>query len=86
MILCTWQAGAVLDIGDDFGMAALEALATGLPVLTSDQVPVGEWAESAGVGKVCKCSSGSFTREIGHLLDSPGELNSMARKARSMVE
>ena len=55
---------------ENFGVAVVEAMAAGLPVVVSDQVGVHREITRAGAGLVCPCSSEHFATAIGELLDN----------------
>lgn len=55
---------------ENFGVAVIEAMAAGLPVVVSDQVGVHREVTRAGAGLVCPCSSERFATAIGELLDN----------------
>jgi glycosyltransferase involved in cell wall biosynthesis len=70
---------------ENFGMSALEALAAGVPVLTSPGVPVGQAAESAGAGRVSHCTPEAFAQATLELLADPDRLKTMGQRGRELV-
>lgn len=70
---------------ENFGMAAVEALAAGLPILVSEGVPVGHWAEAAGAGRTVPCSAESFRQATRTLLVRPEQLKTMGRRGQLLV-
>jgi glycosyltransferase involved in cell wall biosynthesis len=70
---------------ENFGMAALEAMATGLPVLVSEGVPIGSWAKQANAGRVVACDMQSFVQAAGEMLDNPLELKAMGERGRELA-
>jgi glycosyltransferase involved in cell wall biosynthesis len=73
------------EIQESFGMAAAEAMAAGLPVLVSDGVPVGRWAEEAGAGRRVACTAEAFARATCELLSAPGQLKPMGERGQALV-
>jgi len=71
---------------ENFGMSALEALAVGLPIITSTGVPVGHWGVKAGAGRMVSCTAEAFTRETKELLTHPEQLELMGKRGRSLVK
>jgi len=70
---------------ESFGMAAAEALAAGLPVLTSTEVPIGQWAEEVGAGKCVVGTVDSFSNAIGTMLADPQRLREMGIRGRELA-
>jgi len=73
-------------IQESFGMSALEALAAGVPILTSEGIPIGRWAEEAGAGLVVPCRSQDFARATRDLLSQPAQLQKMGERGRRLVK
>jgi glycosyltransferase involved in cell wall biosynthesis len=71
---------------ESFGMSAVEAMAAGVPVLVSDNVPVGRWAESAGAGRMVPGTAGAFSEAIRSLLAEPEELKTMGERGRELAK
>jgi glycosyltransferase involved in cell wall biosynthesis len=68
---------------ESFGMAAAEAMAAGLPILVSDKVPIGRWAQAAQAGVVVSNQGDEFSRAARALLSLPREeLREMGARAR----
>ncbi len=74
------------DHQESFGRAALEAMAAGVPILVSEGVPVGRWAEAAGAGRMVPCSAEAFAEAVRDLLAKPELLESMGQKGRTLVK
>ena len=71
---------------ENFGMSALEAMAAGVPVLVSEGVPVGRWAEEHGAGLVVDCSVEAFACALAKLLADPCRLRAMGEAGRRLAE
>jgi glycosyltransferase involved in cell wall biosynthesis len=74
------------EIQENFGNAALEALAAGVPVLCSDGIPMGIWADKVGAGKVVKCDSEAFQRAAFELISDLDRLEKMGKVGAEMVQ
>ena len=70
---------------ENFGLAVLEAMAAGLPIIISDKVNIWREVESAGAGKVVPCEAGKFTAAILDLLDKPEMAWQMGQKGQALV-
>jgi glycosyltransferase involved in cell wall biosynthesis len=70
---------------ENFGMAVVEALACGRPVLVSDQVQLWREITEAGVGGVCGTTVESVAAALGEWLGDPGRLRSAAERARAFA-
>lgn len=73
------------DIQENFGMSALEAMAAGVPILVSDGIPVGQWAQKVGAGLVVPCTKASFQQAALELLSKPDELVLMGQRGRELA-
>ena len=71
---------------ENFGLAVVEAMAAGLPVIISDKVNIWREVESAGAGKVVPCDVIKLTDEILDLLDKPEMAHQMGQKGRKLVK
>lgn len=66
---------------ENFGIAAAEALAHGVPSVLSDQVAIAAEAGRAGAALVTRCEATELAAAIGRLLDDPEMRNEMSDKA-----
>lgn len=73
------------EIQENFGMAAAEAMAAGLPVLVSDGIPVGVWAEKVGAGRILPCEAPEFAEAVCELLAEPKRMKVMGQQGRELV-
>lgn len=74
------------EIQENFGMSTLEGLASGVPVLVSEGIPVGKSAQMAGAGRVVPCGESAFQNAALELLSKPEELKMMGQRGRSLVQ
>ncbi len=70
---------------ESFGMAAAEALAAGVPVLTSDVVPVGQQAAAAGAGRAVPIAVPAFAQALRELLADPVALRAMGQRGQKLA-
>jgi len=71
---------------ENFGMAAAEAMAAGVPVLLSDRVGVSRWAARCGAGEAVPLTVRDIARAWLRMLDSPERLQRMGEAARALVQ
>jgi glycosyltransferase involved in cell wall biosynthesis len=71
---------------ESFGNSAAEALAAGLPILVSDRVPVGRWAEAAGAGRRVAPSAAAFVQAAREMLVDPDGLRDMGERGRELAQ
>lgn len=71
---------------ENFGIAILEALATGTPVVISDKVNIWREIDAAGVGLVTPLQPNAVAEAILTLLCDPDRRASMSTRARPFVE
>lgn len=70
---------------ESFGMAAVEAMAAGLPVLLSEHIPVGRWAAEAGAGRQVACTPEAFASACQEMLVDRQRLKEMGTQARILA-
>jgi glycosyltransferase involved in cell wall biosynthesis len=73
------------EIQENFGMAALEALAAGVPILVSAGVPVGRTAQMVDAGRVVACTKDAFQQAALGLLSRPEQLRTMGQRGQDLV-
>ncbi|MHC2995252.1 MAG: glycosyltransferase [Candidatus Atribacteria bacterium] len=71
---------------ENFGMAVVEAMACGLPVVISDQVGIHKEVERAKAGLIIHPNSGDFYAAMVNLLNNGKEVQQMGVRGRSLVE
>lgn len=70
---------------ENFGLAVVEAMACGLPVVISDQVNIWREVEAAGAGLVGPCDAASLAGHLERLLADPRLAAEMGRRGRELV-
>jgi glycosyltransferase involved in cell wall biosynthesis len=71
---------------ENFGVAVLEAMAAGLPVLISDQVNIWREISDAGAGIIVRTETGAVEAGLARLLDHPEIANRMGQAGRRLAE
>jgi glycosyltransferase involved in cell wall biosynthesis len=70
---------------ENFGIAVVEALAAGCPVVISDQVNIHRQVSSAGVGAVIPTNVEALAEQISHWMNDDAERHRVARRARDFA-
>ena len=71
---------------ENFGVAAAEALAAGIPVLLSDKVAVAEEVRAADAGVVVECTSPAIADGLARLLNDAALRAKLGEKGRSFAQ
>ncbi len=71
---------------ENFGIAVIEAMAAGLPVIISDQVNIWQEVAAARAGRVIPCDAAALSDQILDLLAHPEAASQMGRQGRTLVE
>ncbi len=72
-------------ISENFGMAALEAMAAAVPVVLSPGVGLAATVEEAGAGVVCERTPEAFAGAVAGLLAQPEVAREMGERGRRLV-
>jgi glycosyltransferase involved in cell wall biosynthesis len=70
---------------ENFGNAVAEAMATGTPVLISDQVNLCGEVEAAGAGRVVPCEVDQITDAMAEMIADPSELAKRSAAAKELA-
>ena len=70
---------------ENFGLAVVEAMACGLPVVISDQVNIWREVEAAGAGLVGPCEAAPLAENLERLLADPDLGAEMGRRGKALV-
>ncbi len=70
---------------ENFGIAVLEAMAAGLPVVVSDKVNLWREVVELGAGLVTPCDAGEIALRLARLLDDPAATRGMGALGRAAV-
>ncbi len=71
---------------ENFGLAVIEAMAAGLPVIISDKVNIWREVQAGGAGRVIPCDAPALAGQILELLDNPGLAKQMGQQGRALVQ
>jgi len=87
-----WEAIADADAfvlssySENFGVAVVEAMALGIPVIVSDQVGISSVIQSAGAGIVTRCHADDFGRALVNIAANPVLREEMGLSAERLAE
>ena len=70
---------------ENFGIAVVEAMACGVPVVVSDQVNICHDISKSGAGVVVPCDANKCAEGIQFVLDDEARANQMGKRAKSLV-
>jgi glycosyltransferase involved in cell wall biosynthesis len=71
---------------ENFGIAVIEAMAAGLPVIISDKVNIWREVQAGGAGRVIPCGAGPLAEQILELLAQPELARQMGQSGRTLVQ
>jgi glycosyltransferase involved in cell wall biosynthesis len=71
---------------ENFGIAVVEAMACGLPVIISNRVNIWREVKAAGAGLVTNCNSVEIANAIEAILQDPQGAIEMGKRGRSLVQ
>lgn len=71
---------------ENFGIAVIEAMAAGLPVIISDKVNIWREVQAGGAGRVIPCDAEALAEQILELMAQPKLAQQMGRRGRTLVQ
>lgn len=71
---------------ENFGIAVVEAMAMGLPVVISDQVYIYQEIDKVNAGWICRCNQEDLTEKLRLALSDTEEINIKGNNAQKLVE
>jgi glycosyltransferase involved in cell wall biosynthesis len=71
---------------ENFGIAVVEAMVCGLPVIISDQVNIWREVVTGGAGRACPCDPDCFAKTILELLDHQDMMTEMGENGKELVK
>jgi len=71
--------------GENFGIVALEAMASGVPVVLSEKVALSTQVIESGAGDVTKCDPGQIAEAVLNLLDDPAAARAKGERGAALV-
>ncbi len=71
---------------ENFGLAVIEAMAAGLPVIISDKVNIWREVQAGGAGRVIPCDAPALAEQILELLDNSDAARQMGQQGRALVQ
>jgi len=77
---------ALPSYSENFGIAAVEGMAAGLPIVVSDQVAIHHEIAEAGAGLVVPCDAKSLAAALQRLLDNADLRGEMGRRGQLLAE
>jgi glycosyltransferase involved in cell wall biosynthesis len=83
--LCDADIWVLPSYAENFGVAVVEAMAAGLPVVISDRVDIHAEITAAEAGLVVPCAVEPLARALLRLLTDPGERARLGRRAREVA-
>jgi glycosyltransferase involved in cell wall biosynthesis len=84
-LLCDADAWALPSYTENFGLAAVEALASGAPVIVSDRVDIHEEVARAAAGLVVRCEVGDLAAAILRLLSDENLRRRVSNAGRQLA-
>jgi len=72
--------------GENFGIAALEAMASGVPVVLSDKVALSTQVLESGAGEVTECDPGQIAEAVLNLLADAVEARAKGERGLALVD
>lgn len=71
---------------ENFGLAVIEAMAAGLPVIISDKVNIWREVQAGGAGRVIPGDALALAEQILELVDNPDLAKQMGQQGRALVQ
>jgi len=71
---------------ENFGMVAVEAMAAGIPVVTTKGIPAGTWAQIFQAGRVSDFNVSEFIRIVIEILQDDQNLHKMRENGKNLVK
>lgn len=85
-ILADADIFALPSYGENFGLAVVEAMACGLPVVISDKVGIWREVAEGGAGLVAPCDSDKIADSLKELLNNPGLRSKLGQQGRKLAK
>jgi len=71
---------------ENFGLAVIEAMAAGLPVIISDKVNIWREVQEGDAGRVVPCDSEALAEQLLEILGDPKTSAALGRRGRALVQ